>query len=112
MLLLATRLGLDEVPLKVKLPTGVSASPMVMRNGPTGISVNVLRAGIAAMVGGELPTVRTKGSLALLTPSLTVTVIVDAPVCPDAGVTVTVRLAPLPPKTIFAVGTKVGFDEV
>jgi len=37
---------------------------------------------------------------------------VDVPVCPDAGVTVTVRFAPLPPKTMFASGTNVVFDEL
>jgi len=42
-------------------------------------------------------TVSTNVSLALFTPSLTVTVIVAVPVCPAAGVTVTVRLDPLPP---------------
>jgi hypothetical protein len=44
----------------------------------------------------------------LAVPSLTVTVIVAVPVWFAAGVTVTVRFAPLPPKTMFAFGTKVG----
>ena len=56
-------------------------------------------------------TVSTKGSLAVSEPSLTVTVIVAVPDCPTAGVTVTVRLAPLPPKTTLATGAKVGFEE-
>ncbi len=57
-------------------------------------------------------TVSTKGSLAVSAPSLTVTVIVAVPLWFAAGVTVTVRLAPLPPNTMFAVGTSVGLDEL
>ncbi len=57
-------------------------------------------------------TVTTKLSLALKAPSLTVTVIVLVPVCPAAGVTLTVRLAPLPPKTIPLSGTSAGLLEV
>ena len=37
--------------------------------------------------------------------SLAVSVILVVPVCPAAGVIVTVRLDPLPPKRIFAFGT-------
>jgi hypothetical protein len=44
-------------------------------------------------------------------PSLTETVIVEVPVNPGAGVTVTVRLLPLPPNTMLFVGTSDGFDE-
>ena len=65
------------------------------------------------MVGGVLTlTVSKKESLALLVPSLTVTVMVLVPDNPDAGVTVTVRLVPLPPNTMLLVGTRVGLDEV
>ena len=49
--------------------------------------------------------------LVLLGPSFTVTVMVVLPVCPAAGVTVTVRLAPLPPNTIFPLGTSPGLDD-
>src|SRR4051794_33283614 len=44
-------------------------------------------------------------------PSSTVNVIVAAPVCTAAGVTVTVRSAPLPPNTMLASGTNAGLDE-
>src|SRR5689334_15498527 len=100
MLVFGTRVGFEEVPLNVKPPTEVSASPIVIRNGPTGISTSVLLSGIAAMVGGLFrdPTVKTKESLVLLVPSLTMTVIVDEPARPLTGVIVTVRFAPLPPK--------------
>ena len=64
---------------------------------------------ISEIVGGVLTglTVRTKVSVAVLVPSLTVTVIVVVPIWPLAGVTVTVRFPPLPPKTMLAFGTKV-----
>ena len=45
-------------------------------------------------------------------PSLTVSVMVAVPVCPAAGVIVTVRLAPVPPNTMLALGTRVRFDEL
>ena len=38
--------------------------------------------------------------------------IVAVPVWPAAGVRVTVRLEPLPPKPIFVFGTKIGLDEL
>jgi len=50
--------------------------------------------------------------LAVRVPSLTVTVICAEPVWPAAGVTVTVRFAPLPPNVIFAFGTNVVADEL
>ncbi len=51
-------------------------------------------------------------SLAVATPSDTVTVMVDVPDWFAAGVTVTVRFAPEPPSTTFATGTSVAFYEV
>ena len=45
-------------------------------------------------------------------PSLTVTRMVEAPDWLAAGVTVTVRLAPEPPKTTLATGTRAVSDEV
>ena len=57
-------------------------------------------------------TVRVKLLLALNAPSLTVKVMAVVPLCPATGVTVTVRLLALPPKTIFPLGTKVVFDEL
>src|SRR6266446_2595325 len=65
-----------------------------------------------AVVGGAPPvTVTTKLVLVLLGPSFTVTVIVAVPVCPVIGVTVTVRLAPEPPNTIFWLGISAGLDD-
>jgi hypothetical protein len=56
-------------------------------------------------------TVRTKLWLALADPSLTVRVIVEVPYWPATGVTVAVRLAPLPPRTMLLLGTRVGLEE-
>ena len=57
-------------------------------------------------------TVRTKFVEAVSAPSLTVIVIVEVPLPPAAGVTTTLRLAPLPPKTILASGTSAAFEDV
>src|SRR6266487_6194146 len=57
-------------------------------------------------------TVRRKLLLARNCPSLTLTVIVALPVWPVAGVTVTVRVVPLPPNTMLFSGTSVGLDEL
>src|ERR1044071_5545316 len=57
-------------------------------------------------------TVSVKLVLVLAVPSLTVNVIVAVPFWFAAGVTVTVRLDPLPPNTMFAVGIRVGLEEV
>ena len=69
---------------------------------------------MALMVGGVLAafTVNTKLVEAVSVPSLTVIVMVELPLRPDAGVMTALRLAPLPPKTILAIGTSAAFDEV
>ena len=69
---------------------------------------------MSLIVGGSLAavTVSTKVSVAASVPSLTVSVIVAVPLWFAAGVTVTVRAAPLPPMTRFASGTSVWLAEV
>ena len=59
------------------------------------------------IVGGSLTAVtsRSNVSLAVLAPSLTVSVIVVLPDAFAAGVMVTLRVAPVPPNTMFPVGT-------
>ena len=57
-------------------------------------------------------TVNWKLLLVVAKPSLTVTVILAVPVFPASGVTVTVRFAPLPPKTMLAFGTSAEFEAV
>src|SRR5262249_40881940 len=103
-----------ELPESVRLPTGVSASPTVKLIGPAAVPDVVVWSVMFEIVGGVLaaPTVRRKPVLALREPSLTVTVTVAVPVWPAAGVSVTVRLAPLPPKAMFAPGSSVWFDEL
>ena len=62
------------------------------------------------VVGGDC-TVKVKARLAVLIPSLTVTVICADPVLPDAGVTETVRFVPLPANRMFAFGTSTVEEE-
>src|SRR5438046_1033830 len=57
-------------------------------------------------------TVRSKVSLATTWPLSTLMVMVVVPPWLAAGVTVTDRLEPLPPNTMFVVPTSVGFEEV
>src|SRR5436190_1435703 len=68
---------------------------------------------MAVMDGVSLTalTVSEKVLLAVKAPSLTVTVMVAVPLWFAAGVTVTVRFAPLPPKAMFALGTSAVSDE-
>ena len=56
-------------------------------------------------------TVSKKVSVVNRAPSKTSSVIVAVPLWAAAGVTVTVRAVPLPPKTMFASGTSAVFDE-
>src|ERR1043166_2692943 len=67
------------------------------------------------MVGGSLTGLTVSRKLVELVPplaSVTVKVIVVAPNWFCAGVSVTVRLLPLPPRTIFELGTRAGFEEL
>src|ERR1035437_5550087 len=64
------------------------------------------------MTPGEGVTITAKMELAVFVPSLTVIVMGATPAWPPAGVTVTVRLLPLPPKTMLALGTKAVLAEV
>src|SRR5208282_168361 len=64
------------------------------------------------VVAGWLETVSVKLSLAVRPlESVTVTVMMVMPVWFASGVTVTVWFVPLPPKTMFAAGTRPGLDE-
>ena len=57
-------------------------------------------------------TVRRKLLEVVAVPSLTLRVMTAVPFCWAAGVTVTVRLAPLPPNAILAAGTSAGLEEL
>ena len=56
-------------------------------------------------------TMSANADVAVFVPSLTITVIGATPICPAVGLTVTVRLLPLPPKTMFILETSAEFDE-
>src|SRR5438093_3806512 len=115
MLPLGIKAEWEDVPTRVKALAGVSASPTTKGIAVVGVSSLIVWSVIVVIVGGvfgaEL-TVSRNDVLAFDCPSLTVSVILLVPVWPAAGVTVTVRLDPLPPKTMFALGTKVRFVEV
>src|SRR5690606_13351912 len=94
----------------------VSASLTVNEIGPVDSPGFRVRLAMLEMVGGVLTgagglTVTTKLVLAVREPSETVRVIVAVPDWPATGFTVTVRLAPLPPSTMFDTGTSAVFDE-
>ena len=108
-----TRVVFDELRVTVRLPAAVSASPMVKVIAPVLESSSIVRFVMSLMVGAVFTalTVRAKLEVAVRAPSLTVTVIVAEPLWPATGVTVTVRLAPLPPNATLAAGTKTVFEE-
>ena len=76
-----TSVGLDDVALSTRLDRAVSTSPTVKLIGPVEVFWLIVRSGILEIVGGSFTgvTVRTKLSLAVASPSLTVTVIVALP---------------------------------
>src|SRR5438477_6488323 len=114
MLATGTRGGLEEAHETIRLPTAVCESPTVMAMGAVAVFWLVDRSAMLEIVGAVFAaalTVSTKLSLALRLPSLTLTVMVAVPVWLRAGVTVTVRLAPEPPKTMLPDGTRVGLEE-
>src|SRR6266576_3369276 len=82
MLFSGTSVGLDELPLNVRLPATVSTSPIVKFNGPVVPFTLIVWFPMPVIVGGVLIalTVSTKVSLVEVVPSLTVTVIVALPV--------------------------------
>src|ERR1043165_3028209 len=108
-----TNTGFAAQALNVRLPGAVFASPIVNAFGAVGTPSVVAWSARMLMVGGVLlpPTVSRKVSLPSCVPSLTVTVMIDVPLKPAVGVTVTVRFEPKPLKTMLFTGTKVGFDD-
>src|SRR5713101_7867904 len=110
---LATSPRLDELPASVRFAAEVCASPIVKASGGVAPFSFSPWSAIVEMTGKPLTALTVNKKLALLAPapSLTVRVIVALPNWFAAGVTATVRTAPLPPKTMFALGTRVGFEE-
>src|SRR5437879_1332219 len=109
------KVGLEEATETIRLPAADCASPTVKAIGPVAVFWLMDRSAMLEMVGTVFAvalTVSTTLFVAMRLPSLTVTVMVDVPVWLSAGVTVTVRFAPEPPKTMLATGIKVGLEEV
>src|ERR1043166_4765049 len=103
MALVGTSAGLLVAWLNVRLPGAVSASSTVKLKGPVEVYSLIVWLAMPVITGGVFRalTVKSNLALALLTPSLTKTVIVATPGGFVAAVTVTVRLLPLPPNTIL-----------
>ena len=114
MLASGTNAALLEVPVTVKAATGLSRSAMVNAMAPVGVFSGVVWSFILVIVGGSLFafTVKTKLIDAVADPSDTVIVMVDVPLWLPAGVIITVRLAPVPLKTMLASGTTVALLDV
>src|SRR6267378_3482444 len=111
---LGTRAVSDELPVTLRSPIRLSMSPMVKLNPPVVPSSAIVWSATLVMVGASLTAVTgTKNEVVVMSdPSVTLSVMVVAPLALAAGVTVTVRLAPLPPITTFALGTRAVSDEV
>src|SRR5436189_2784747 len=101
-------------PLKERLfpnlPEVVQVAPLIVPVfpfpdiSPTDVPEPSLKEYAATRPAMGALTESTNEALLLYWPSFTVTVIVAAPVCPVTGVTVTVRLLPLPPSTMLLGG--------
>ena len=110
-----TRFVLEELRLRPKLPAAVSTSPTVKAIASMVVSSLMVWLAILPIVGGSLTGVTTRVNVLLAvapSPSVTITVIVLVPYWLRAGVTVTVRLPPLPPKTMFPTGTRFVLEEL
>src|SRR5262249_41618607 len=103
---------LPDRPLRMRLAAGVSGSLMV-KLMLVATSSPIVRSPIGEIVGGSLiwRMVSWNESLLVAVPSVANTVMVTVPTWLVAGMTLTVRLAPEPPKVMLASGTIVGLDE-
>src|SRR3989442_10137918 len=113
-LLLGTSAGLDEAPLSTRLAASVSRSPTVKLIGPVELSCGMLWSEMFEIVGGSFRgvTVSVNVLVAVKARSLTTTEMLALPNLLAAGVNVTVRLAPPPPKTIALLGASVRLEEL
>ena len=111
-------LGISDVLLLVRVTVSrlaaLSASPTVKARPAVEPSSLMVWFAMFVMVGASLTalTVTVNVSVAVREPSLTVRVIVAVPLEFATGVAVTVRLAPLPPRTTPASGNSVVFELV
>jgi hypothetical protein len=104
-----TSAALPLDPVTTSDPAAVSKSPTTKAMESVADPANAEIFEISLIVGRSFTAVtpNVKVVLVLTAPSLTLTVIVALPFWFAAGVTVTVRFAPLPPNTIFPFGTSV-----
>src|SRR6266540_1016858 len=110
---LVTSVGLDEAAETVRAEASDSMS-LTITTILVGVSSRIVKLGVSLIVGASL-IARTSNwkLLVAVAPSSSVImrVIVATPFALGAGVTVIVRLEPLPPKTMFAFGTRAGFEQ-
>src|ERR1043166_2868701 len=114
MFAVGTRVRLEEVPLTVRLAAAVSTSPIMKGITPVEVSSLMVWFGMAEMTGASFTELTVRRKLLLVPPlfvSVREIVIVAVPNWLASGVTVTVRFAPLPPRTMFPLGTSAGFEE-
>src|SRR5262249_2067228 len=90
----------------------VSMSPTTNEADVEPLFMSIERLGGREIVGGEFTVNWNVVALIPPVPSSTVNVIAVVPNWFGAGVIVIVGLAPLPPSTMLALGTSVGFDEI
>ena len=109
-----TRVVFEDEVVTVNKATEVSTSPTLKVILPVAVSSLTVLSVILLMVGRSLTevTVNRKVSLVVPVPSLTVTVMVVVPFLLEAGVMLIVRFAALPPRLMFAFGTRVVFVDV
>src|SRR5207247_11032679 len=109
-----TRVGLEELGVTTRLVAGVSTSFTMNAIVAETVSSAMVWPGIGEIVGGSFTGVTVRMKLVLTEPklvSVTEIVMMAAPDWFAMGVSVTVRLAPLPPKRMLLVGTNAGFEE-
>src|SRR2546422_8494106 len=108
--------GLLEMAIRLSVWLSLAAPELIPFKGTvcSPASSLMMRLLIGFSVGRSFTgsTVKTKDVLALLIPSLIVTVMVALPFSLVAGVSCRLRASPLPLKTMFAVGTSTGLDEL
>src|ERR1043166_1164622 len=113
MLVSGTKVRSEETADRVRLAGGVSKSFTTKGIGAVAVSWGVVWSAMAEMVGGSFTgvTVRRKERVALVRPSLTVSVILFVPFWLLSGVMAKTRFVPLPPTTRLASGISAEFVE-
>jgi len=109
-----TRGVLLDVAESVSEPAAVSTSPMVKAIAGVAVFTLIIWLEMAVMVGASLTAVTARVNVRLVTaafPSVTEMVIAALPLRLAAGVILTLRLAPEPPKEIPVVGTRVVLED-